>query len=607
MNISRILSVGAVCFFIQLVAPSLLKATTLSTVRVAFGLTSPVFVTAPTGDYERIFIIEQPGRIRILKNGALLPTPFLNIVSRISNGGERGLLGLAFHPDFDNNGYFYVDYTNLSGNTVIARFNLTGNSDIADSLSEMILITITQDFSNHNGGMLAFGPVDNYLYIGMGDGGSGGDPNERAQDDGQLLGKLLRLDVDAGAPYIPVDNPFVGPGEPLDEIWAKGMRNPWRFSFDRLTHDLYIADVGQGAWEEIDFQPASSAGGENYGWNTYEGNHCYDAPCDPTGLIFPIHEYSHGGSPFRCSVTGGYVYRGGLIPDLQGTYFFADYCSNQIWSFRYDGNDTSDFQDRTVELDPPGGLAIASISSFGEDASGEMYICDHDGGEVFKIVPADPGAVEGTVTDESALPIQDVLVTVAGTVVHDSTDAAGQYLINGFGDGAFEFSFFKPGELDTLIGGVMVVSGDTTVLNVTLHQFSPFAYLAGDANMFNEIVVPGNPMTGPWRVGGDVTFLVNYLDVSSGNQPCLMHNPAAPSGLEYFYASGDATGDCQVLGGDVSRLVQFFGGNPAAPVNWCGYDQPDFENYYPPLWLSNDDTPEVEDLPEGWPNCQIEP
>ena len=587
--------------------PFLSKATDLSTIRVASGLTSPVFVTAPTGDNERIFIIEQPGRIRILRDGAVLPAPFLDIVSRVSYGGERGLLGLAFHPQFADNGYFYVDYTNVSGNTVIARYNLTADADVADPMSEVILKTINQDFSNHNGGMLAFGPVDHYLYIGMGDGGSGGDPNERAQDDGQLLGKLLRLDVDAPPDYIPADNPFVGPGNPLDEIWAKGMRNPWRFSFDRLTHDLFIADVGQSNWEEIDFQPASSTGGENYGWNTYEGNHCYDSPCDPTGLVFPFYEYSHGGDPFRCSITGGYVYRGGLIPDLQGTYFFADYCSSQIWSFRYNAGDTSEFRDRTAELDPGGGLSIGSISSFGEDAPGEIYICDHDGGEVFKIVPADPGAVKGTVTDESALPIEDVLVTVAGTAVYDSTDAAGHYQIGGFGDGTFEFSFYKPGELDTVIGAVNVVSGDTTILNVTLHQFSAFAYLAGDANMYNEIVDLGNPLTGPWRVGGDVTFLVNYLDVSSGNQPCFMHNPAAPPDLEYFFASGDATGDCQVLGGDVSRLVQYFSGNPAAIIYWCGHDKPDPENYYPPLWLNNDDTPNLEDLPEGWPNCQIEP
>ena len=366
-----------------------LSATELTTVRVASGLSAPVFVISPPGDLQRVFIVEQPGRIKILLDGEILPAPFLDIADDVAFGGERGLLGLAFHPDYENNGYFFVNYTNNSGTTIISRFTVTVDPDIADPNSETLILSIPQPFSNHNGGMLAFGPNDGYLYIGMGDGGSGGDPGNRAQDDGELLGKMLRIDIDGGSPYsIPPDNPFVGPGDPLDEIWAKGLRNPWRFSFDRSSEDMYIADVGQNAWEEIDFQPASSAGGENYGWRLMEGNHCYNPPsdCDPGGLTYPIYEYSRGGSPFRCSITGGYVYRGDDIPDLQGIYFFADYCSDQIWSFRYDGNNISEFEDRTSELDPGNGLSIDDISSFGEDGSGELYIVDL-GGEIYKILP----------------------------------------------------------------------------------------------------------------------------------------------------------------------------------------------------------------------------
>lgn len=365
------------------------SATEITSIRVASGLSSPVFVTSPAGDLQRLFIVEQPGIIKILKDGVILPDPFLDIAARVSFGGERGLLGLAFHPDYDNNDYFYVNYTNNSGNTVISRFEVTGDPDIADPASEFILLIISQPFSNHNGGMIAFGSSDGYLYIGMGDGGSGGDPGNRSQNDGLMLGKILRIDVDGGDPYgIPPDNPFVGPGNPLDEIWAKGLRNPWRFAFDRLAGDLYIGDVGQNAWEEIDYQPASSLGGENYGWRFMEGNHCYNPSndCDPGGLTYPIHEYSHGGSPFRCSVTGGYVYRGSAIPDLQGRYFFADYCSDQIWSLLYDGDNVTELIDRTAELDPGEGLTINDISSFGEDAAGELYIVDL-GGEVFKVVP----------------------------------------------------------------------------------------------------------------------------------------------------------------------------------------------------------------------------
>ena len=263
-RVTRIL-VFATTFFICMVGWQSLSATELTTVRVASGLSAPVFVISPPGDMQRAFIVEQPGRIKILLDGEILPAAFLDITNDVSYGGERGLLGLAFHPNYENNGYFFVNYTNNSGTTIISRFTVTSDPDIADPNSETLILSITQPFGNHNGGMLAFGPNDGYLYIGMGDGGSGGDPGNRSQDDGELLGKMLRIDIDGGSPYgIPEDNPFEGRGDPLDEIWAKGLRNPWRFSFDRSSGDMYISDVGQNAWEEIDFQPASSAGGEKY-------------------------------------------------------------------------------------------------------------------------------------------------------------------------------------------------------------------------------------------------------------------------------------------------------------------------------------------------------
>jgi glucose/arabinose dehydrogenase len=367
------------------------RASGFETELIASGLSRPVFITAPPGDTLRLFIVEQfSAQIKVVKGGVLLTTPFLDINDLvIDSGNERGLLGLAFHPDYALNGYLFVNYTDNSGNSVIARFTVSSNPDRADPDSIRTVLALPQPFANHNGGMLAFGPNDGYLYIGVGDGGSAGDPDNRAQDDGELLGKILQIDVDSGLPYaIPPDNPFASPGAPLDEIWAKGLRNPWRFSFDRMTGDLFIGDVGQNLYEEIDFQPATNSGGENYGWRLTEGNNCFNPPtnCDPGGLTYPVYAYTHGGNPFRCSVTGGYVYRGTVIPDLQGTYFFADFCSDQIWSFRYDGVILSEFFDRTDELAPGEGLSIGRISSFGEDAMGELYIVDLDG-EIFKLCP----------------------------------------------------------------------------------------------------------------------------------------------------------------------------------------------------------------------------
>lgn len=362
----------------------------LDTVRVASGVTSPVFVCAPPGDPARVFIVQKNGHIRILKNGAVLPTSFLNIQTLVSTGSEQGLLGLAFHPNYAQNGRYFVNYTNTGGSTVIARYQVSSNPDISNTTAT-ILMTISQPYSNHNGGCIQFGP-DGYLYIGMGDGGSGNDPQANGQNINVPLGKMLRIDVDSaenGNYGTPSTNPFDGaiPGD--DRIWAYGLRNPWRFSFDRATGNMVIADVGQNAWEEIDFEPAG-AGGRNYGWRCMEGNSCTGlsgCTCNATTLTNPIWVYSHS---LGCSVTGGYVYRGCAIPSLRGHYFFADYCNATIWSFPIQSTPVpaGSVTNRTAELAPGGGLSISSISSFGEDAAGELYICDMSGGEVFKIVPS---------------------------------------------------------------------------------------------------------------------------------------------------------------------------------------------------------------------------
>ncbi|MDT5270586.1 MAG: hypothetical protein QOH49_2772 [Acidobacteriota bacterium] len=344
------------------------------------GFTSPVGITHAGDGTNRIFVVEQGGRIRILKEGILQGTAFLDIAGRISTGGERGLLGLAFPPDYARKGYFYVNYTNPAGDTVISRFRRSAsNADAADPASEQILLTIAQPFANHNGGQLAFGPVDRMLYVGMGDGGDAGDPGNRAQNSAQLLGKILRLDTETGRPFTytsPSTNPFLTTAGFRPEIWALGVRNPWRFSFDRSTADLFIADVGQGSWEEIDFQPASSHGGENYGWRIMEGTHCFNPnPCSANGLTLPVVEYNH--SAGDCSVTGGYVYRAVTYPRMQGLYFYGDFCSGRIWGLRRD----SGVWQNTQLLD-----TAIQISAFGEDEVGNVYVASYGTGEVYPLV-----------------------------------------------------------------------------------------------------------------------------------------------------------------------------------------------------------------------------
>ncbi len=345
---------------------------------VVRGLRSPVFVTAPAGD-PRLFILEQPGRIRVVRDGKLLERPFLDLTDRVGYGGERGLLGLAFHPLFARNGFFFVNYTDRSGDTQIVRFKVGPISDVADRASASAVLTVEQPYANHNGGMIAFAP-DGKLWIGMGDGGAGGDPHGNGQNPATLLGKMLRLDVDR-APYtVPADNPFVQRGGTRPEIWATGLRNPWRFSFDRGAPVVYIADVGQNAWEEVNVAKVTDAG-LDYGWNAREGLHAFRAPPLYRGGTDPVLEYGHSEG---CSVTGGYVYRGRAMPALAGTYFFADYCRGWIRSFRWSEGRVTDRREWSVG-------PLGSITSFGEDAAGELYVTSDDG-TVHRLVSAPPAA-----------------------------------------------------------------------------------------------------------------------------------------------------------------------------------------------------------------------
>jgi glucose/arabinose dehydrogenase len=459
-----------------LLVPSALAQFTLNTTRIASGLSRPVYVTAPPGDTSRIFVLEQrtgstspaTGRIRIINLPAntLNATPYLSI-GGLAAGNEQGLLGMTFHPNFLQNGYFYVHTTIAAqsgvsaGSVVITRYRANppyATSTTADPASAAVLLTVLEPDSNHNTGWIAFGP-DGNLYIPLGDGGCGNDTNctnpasvnppghtpgtGNAQDlTDNLLGKILRLDVDGpdnipgnaddadpanGKPYrIPAGNPFNGTNGDR-EIWAFGVRNPWRDSFDRLTGDLWIADVGQDAREEVNFVPNGSGAGWNFGWRCMEGNRCTGlagCTCNAASLTLPVLEYVHTGQtvipPFTiqgCSLTGGYVYRGNAIPCFRGHYIFADYCSGDIWSFRRLPNGSlADITNRTAQMAPGGGFAINNVTSFGEDASGELYICDQSGGEIFKIIP---GSASGTDCNNNGVP--DSCDIANGT----STDANG--------------------------------------------------------------------------------------------------------------------------------------------------------------------------------------
>jgi glucose/arabinose dehydrogenase len=375
----------------------------ISVTPVIGGFSQPVHLTHAGDGSGRFFVVEQAGRIRVVQNGVIQTTPLLEITGRVKSGGEEGLLSVAFPPGFVGKKYFYVYYTNLNGDNQVSRFHLNPAGDLADPAREELIIYFNHPTNtNHNGGQLAFGP-DGYLYIGTGDGGGGGDPNGNAQNPASLLGKVLRIAVEPPPPggasgplklflplafksalnlgyRIPPDNPFANNPVFRPEIWALGLRNPWRFSFDRLTGDLYIADVGQDTWEEVNFQPVIGGGGRNYGWNAMEGNHCYNSlSCNQTGFTLPVAEYPHTlvmHDDNGCSVTGGFVYRGPGNPGLQGIYLFGDFCSGRLWGLRQNG---PLWQQQELLVTPH------NISTFGEDEAGNLYYADMTGGVIYRV------------------------------------------------------------------------------------------------------------------------------------------------------------------------------------------------------------------------------
>ncbi len=401
---------GSLAWSIILLAPSLALSVPvqagdakLTLELVADNLDLPVFLTHAPGDFDRLFVLEQGGLIRIIKDGTVLDRPFLDISDLTEAVQNQGLVGLAFHPEYEMNGFFYLVYTTLDGTSVVARYQVTADRDIGDPGSEQYVLSVAQQSATHNVGWIGWGPNDSYLYIGSGDGGGPLDPGDDAQDINSLLGKILRIDIDGddfpADPQrnyaIPPDNPFVGK-DGADEIWAYGLRQPWRCSFDRETGDLYIGDVGQSGWEELNFQPSTSLGGENYGWDCLEGTECTGEPtceCADSTLVHPLHVYAN--PRVGRSVIGGYVYRGCAIPDLVGDFLFADHSASRIWRLEHDGQRIIELEEITNELDPNGNQ-LKKPASFGEDLYGEIYFCARNHGRVFKIV----GAANTTILDD---------------------------------------------------------------------------------------------------------------------------------------------------------------------------------------------------------------
>ena len=347
---------------------------TIGAEEVARGFDNPVYLTAPPGD-ARLFVVEQPGRIRIIDNGRLVARPFLDVTGKVGYGGERGLLSVAFHPLYGTNGFLFVNYTNRNGDTQIERYTVSADRNVVDPATAKLILAIDQPYSNHNGGLVMFGP-DGMLYVGMGDGGSQRDPHNNGQNPNALLGKLLRINVDRGDPYsVPSGNPFASGGG-KGEIWAVGLRNPWRFSFDKPTGLLYIGDVGQDKYEEVNIAPANRAG-VNYGWSAMDGPDCFkSSTCNKTQFQQPALTYTHDSG--TCSIIGGFVYRGRAIPEVVGQYFYSDYCNSWVRSLSY-ANDKVRSYHQWID----GGLG--SIVSFGEDSTGELYICSSNG-RVYRIV-----------------------------------------------------------------------------------------------------------------------------------------------------------------------------------------------------------------------------
>ncbi len=388
-------------FFLPL---AVILSSQISVVKIADVPAKALYLTQPIGDNSRLFIVNQKGEIHIINEGKLLSENFLDISNRVHGsfvpGSEEGLLGLAFHPQYISNGFFYVNYINKNGTSIVSRFSVTENPNIANPHTEKIILALDQPFGNHNGGHLIFGHHDGMLYIGFGDGGKYGDPFEHGQNTNTWFGSILRIDVDNGDPYaIPLDNPFHGQKGKKPEIWCFGLRNPWRFSFDKITNDLIIGDVGQNLWEEINWSSWDESKGANYGWNIMEGDHCYNPSmnCNKDGLIKPVHEYPNNANYIKilvgmddaeatgCSITGGYIYRGDQIQDLKGLYIFGDYCTGRIWSLRLKNNKIIEYKNISNDLKKTSTGTPLFISSFGEDNYGELYVVDYLGA-IYKFV-----------------------------------------------------------------------------------------------------------------------------------------------------------------------------------------------------------------------------
>ncbi len=383
------------------------QSISLSSELVSDGFKKPVFVISYPTDASILYVVEQAGKIIVLDSGQKKSKPFFNINKRVVNpfrpGDERGLLGFAFHPDHENNKKFYINYIDNDGHTIVSEF-IAQSKYKADHNSERVLLKLEQPYGNHNGGHIEFGN-DGYLYIAIGDGGAAGDPLDSGQDLTSLFGKVIRIDIN-GSPYsIPKSNPFYGIKNAREEIWAWGLRNVWRFSFDKKTGDIYYGDVGQNKWEEVNFEPASSSGGNNYGWRQMEASYCFEPKenCKRDGMVLPIIEYPNDAyhpafalgrknqlNVEGCSVTGGYVYRGKKLKGFEGVYFFGDYCSGNIWSFKVKDGKANEFKNRTEEINIADGEFTNYISSFGQDADGEIYIVDYNGA-VYKIIAKKKG------------------------------------------------------------------------------------------------------------------------------------------------------------------------------------------------------------------------
>lgn len=467
----------------------------ITLIEIASGFNAPVQVTHAGDGSDRLFVVEQPGRIVIIQNGTVLAQAYLDISSLVSYGGEKGLLGLAFHPQFANNGYFYVNYTRQGdGATVIARYRaLPASANAADPASAAILLVIPQPYGNHNGGQLLFSPVDGYLYIGMGDGGSAGDPQNNAQNINSLLGVMVRIDVDKGLPYVvPPDNPYVGT-EGLDEIWAIGLRNPWRFSFDKLNGDLYIADVGQDLWEEVSFQSGSTPGGLNFGWRCMEGMHNYNftGACLTSNLTGPIAEYSHTEGR---SISGGFVYRGSNYPALYGMYFYADYVTGKLWAVRKLTSDPISWTVPQLLLET--GM---NISAFGEDESGELYVVAISQRAIYQLVDVNgpvPNLVSSRKVPSSASADPNDLITYTITLNNMGGTPSTPVWVT-----------------DTIPHGLTYVPGSFQATSGTIDDTTSLPALLWQGNLADA---PAITLSYQVKVTGDVTgSIVNEASVTS--------------------------------------------------------------------------------------------